>query len=203
MPIAARWITSKSGYQLPFLSPIFGQTFILCSNSVFSINTVQIRFFQENAFIQEMLGEATPKITIHKDSQLSPMESMLQATIEGKIYIYTNYDPDLDRSLDRGEVKTLSYIAVKKLPYFATHDSNAIRLVEDAESLNTGLDTIQVIKMYELIYLLYIQYPSLKKSLRFLYKYQYYLTKHEKSINLEWGTFIEEMNSLYEFMPSR
>ena len=39
---------------------------------------------QEKAFIQEMLDESIPKITILKDSQLSSIESILRATIEEK-----------------------------------------------------------------------------------------------------------------------
>jgi hypothetical protein len=38
---------------------------------------------------------------------------------------------------------------------------------------------------------------SNNKSLKMLYKYQYYLTKQEKNINPEWGKFIEAMVSLY------
>lgn len=51
--------------------------------------------------------------------------------------------------------------------------------------------------MYELIFYLYRVDKSDKKSLRILYKYQYYLTKHEKNTNPEWGKFIEAMESLY------
>ena len=173
MPIAARWTASKSGYQLPFLSPIFDQTFILCSNSVFSINTVQIRFFiippdrqalsvptipfqqfremwldpifetfsalaiheavhnelvsvYEREFIEEMLNHPTPRIIIHKDSQLDATEHILRNTIEAKISKYTKYNPLINNANDRGEVKTLSYIAVKGLLYFATNDNNTI-----------------------------------------------------------------------------
>ena len=159
--------------QLPFLSPIFDQTFILCSNSVFSINTVQIRFFiippdrqalsvptipfqqfremwldpifetfsalaiheavhnelvsvYEREFIEEMLNHPTPRIIIHKDSQLDATEHILRNTIEAKISKYTKYNPLINNANDRGEVKTLSYIAVKGLLYFATNDNNTI-----------------------------------------------------------------------------
>lgn len=62
------------------------------------------------------------------------------------------------------------------LLYFAAHDSNAIQLVEKAEAWSTGLDNVQAIKMYELIYYLYIMNLSEKQSLKILYKYQCYLT---------------------------
>ncbi|MBK5247586.1 MAG: hypothetical protein JJE49_10015, partial [Peptostreptococcaceae bacterium] len=91
----------------------------------------------------------------------------------------------------------LSYIAVRGLLYFAAHDSNAIQLVEKAETWGTGLDNVQAIKMYELIYYIYKTGIGDKKSLRFLYKYQYHLTINEKRNNPEWGVFIERMESLY------
>jgi len=37
-----------------------------------------------------------------------------------------------------------------------------------------------------------------KQSLRMLYKYQYYLTEHEKRTNFEWGNFIRQMDALYQ-----
>ena len=87
------------------------------------------------------------------------------------MYRLTKYDPLLDNKGDRGEVKTLAYIAVKGLPYFAAHDSNALQLVEKAEEWSTGLDNIQPIRMYELIYYLYTMNLGEKQSLRVLYKY--------------------------------
>lgn len=90
------------------------------------------------------------KVLVHMDSSLTPEEQMLRNTIEGKIYPLTKYDPMLDNRDDRGEVKSLAYIAVKGLLYFAAHDSNAIQLIEKAEEWTTGLDNVRAIKMYEL-----------------------------------------------------
>lgn len=149
-------------------------------------------------FIQAKINVTPPKIMIHKDSELSGIEQMLRDSIEAKIYPYTNYQPQLNNHQDRGEVKTLAYIAVKGLLYFAAHDHNAIQLVEKAELLSTGLDTVQAIRMYEIIFFLYVKNTSIRKSLRMLYKYQYYLTKREKSTNPEWGVFIKDMESLYQ-----
>lgn len=103
----------------------------------------------------------------------------------------------LDNKDDRGEVKSLAYIAVKGLIYFATHDSNTVQLIEKAGEWMTGLDNVQVIKMYELIFYLYKIDKSDNKALRILYKYQYYLTSHEKQKNPEWGQFINAMEALY------
>jgi hypothetical protein len=151
------------------------------------------------AFIQSKLDALHPGIIIHKDSSLTRVEQILRDSIEAKIYPHTRYEPQLDNRADRGEVKTLSFIAVKGLIYFAAHDHNAIQLIEKAESWSTGLDTIQVIKMYEIIFYLYTRNPAIGKPLRMLYKYQYYLTEREKDTNPEWSVFIRDMQDLYHF----
>lgn len=74
--------------------------------------------------------------------------------------------------------------------YFAAHDSNAIQLIEKAEEWTTGLGNVQAIKMYELIFYLCKTNRGDKKTLRMLYKYQYYLTPREKQTNPEWSEFI-------------
>jgi hypothetical protein len=150
-------------------------------------------------FIQGKVNATPPLIIIHKDSELTSVEKMLRDTIEKKIYPLTHYDPQLDNRNDRGEVKTLAYIAVKGLLYFAAHDYNAIQLVEKAEMWSTGLDTVQAIKMYEIIFFLCIKKPLIRDSLRMFYKYQYFMTNTEKSINPEWGVFIKSMESLYQY----
>lgn len=63
-------------------------------------------------------------------------------------------------------------LAVKRLLYFAAHDSNALQLIEQAENWSTGLDNVQAIKMYELIFYLYKTGAADKQALRMLYKYQ-------------------------------
>ena len=98
---------------------------------------------------------------------------------------------------DRGEVKSLSYIAVKRLLYFAVHDNNALLLIEKADQWSTGLDNVKAIHMYELIFYLHTKNLVDKNSLKMLYKYQYYLTDHEKQTNPEWGAFIRVLNTLY------
>lgn len=148
-------------------------------------------------FVQTLTDATPPRLIIHRDSTLTPTERVLRDSIEEKIYPLTQYDPLLNNKDDRGEVKTLAYIAVKGLPYFAAHDSNALQLVKKAEEWSTGLDNIQPIRMYELVYYLYTMNLSEKRSLRVLYKYQYHLTKREKEINPEWGLFIKGMDKLY------
>lgn len=60
-------------------------------------------------------------ISVVYDELVSPPREPFEDTM----YPLTQYDPLLDNKDDRGEVKTLAYIAVKGLPYFAAHDSNA------------------------------------------------------------------------------
>lgn len=69
------------------------------------------------------------------------------------------------------QTQTLALLAVKGLFYFAVHDYNAIQLVEKAELWSTGLDTDRMIIMFEILFFLYTRYPSIKKSLKMLYKY--------------------------------
>lgn len=150
-------------------------------------------------YIQAKIDSIPPQLTIHRDSDLTAEEKMIRNAIEAKIFPLTNYEPMIDNKDDRGEVKSLSYIAVKGLLYFAAHDSNAIQLVEKAEEWSTGLDNVQAIKMFEIIFFLYKRDIGDKKALRMLYKYQYHLTPKEKTTNPEWGQFIEKMETIYHF----
>lgn len=138
-----------------------------------------------------------PQITIHKDSDLSSQEMAIRNSIESKLIPYTQYNPIRNNKDDRGEVKSLSYIAAKELPYFASHDSLAIRLIANADKLQTSLDNIFSLQPYEIIFYLMVNGQADKKDMRMLYKYLYYLTNREKNENLEWSEFIERMNVLY------
>jgi hypothetical protein len=149
-------------------------------------------------YVEMLKAENPPKIIIHSDSELTAVEKILRDSIEDKIYPHTNYDPTLDNKDDRGEVKSLSHIAVKGLLYFAAHDNNALQLIEKAEQWSTGLDNVKAIQMCELIFYLYTNNLGEKDSLRMLYKYQYYLTEHEKKTNPEWGEFTSTMGNIYK-----
>lgn len=151
------------------------------------------------AYVNTKRDSIPPGILIHSDSSLNEMEKILRDTIEMKISLHTKYDPLLDNKDDRGEVKSLSYIAVKGLLYFASHDNNAIQLIEKSEAWSTGLDNVKAIKMYELIYYLYKKNFTDKKALKMLYKYQYYLTVNEQKKNLEWGKLITSMDEMYKY----
>ena len=148
-------------------------------------------------YVDLMLSWNPPRLIIHRDSALSITEKILRDSIENKIYPLTNYDPNLDNKDDRGEVKSLSYIAVKGLLYFAAHDNTALQLIENACTWSTGLDNVQAIHMYELIYYFFSNHLAEKDALKILYKYQYHLTNREKATNPMWGEFIWIMGTLY------
>lgn len=142
------------------------------------------------------------EIAFHQKSSftktLTEVEKILRDTIESRIASHAKYEPLLDNKDDCGEVKSLSYIAVKGLIYFAANDNNAIQLIEKSEEWSTGLDNVQAIKMYELIYYLYRKDLADKTAMKMLYKYQYDLTDREKSTNPGWGDFSARMDSLYD-----
>lgn len=149
------------------------------------------------SFVDEKRESNPFKMVFHSDSSLTEVESNLRDTIESKISSHTKYDPILNNKDDRGEVKSLSYIAVKGLLYFAANDHNAIQLIEKSEEWSTGLDNVQAIKMYELIYFLQRSGLADKTGMKMFYKYQYYLTEREKSKNPSWGNFTIGMDKLY------
>ena len=137
------------------------------------------------------------KLRIHYDSELSGLEEALRNTYINKIAVHSLYNPTRDNAKDRGEVRSLSFMAVKQFLYFAANDALPVRLIKDAAKLLTGLDDMQIVQMYELIYYLYKTGRYDNKALRILYKYQYYLTAWDKRINPEWGCFVEQMDLLY------
>ena len=64
-------------------------------------------------YVDKNINSVPPRLLVHRDSSLCPAERMLRELIEEKIYPLTSYDPTLDNREDRGEVKSLAYIAVK------------------------------------------------------------------------------------------
>lgn len=186
---------SFSLYKETWLDPIFTTFPNLAIHEAVEGELMNIKLRE---YIDILKKEVPPRIKIHSDKSLTEIENLLRDTIEKKIYPYTNYDPNLDNKDDRGEVKSLSHIAVKELPYFASHDNNALQLIEKAEIWSTGLDNIKAIHMFELIFYLCTKNIGNRKYLRMLYKYQYYLTTNEKRINPEWRDFIKQMYVLYE-----
>lgn len=148
-------------------------------------------------YIDEQVNDNPSKLKIHYDSELSSGEEALRNTYMNKIAVHSQYNPTRDNAKDRGEVRSLSFMAVKQYLFFAANDALPVRLIKNAAELDTGLDDMQIVQMYELIYYLYKTEKYDKKALRILYKYQYYLTPGDKRTNPEWGNFIEQMDVLY------
>jgi hypothetical protein len=164
------------------------------------IHDAVFREFESNnikTLIENRKNDIPPSIYIYYDTDLNEQELIVRATIESKIAKYTNYNPTLDNRDDRGEVKSLSYIATKQLMYFCSHDSNAIRLVEDSERLETSLEEVFTIKPYEVLYYFVKNGIGDADKLRVIYKYLYYLTTNDKKTNPSWGEFTEKMDTLY------
>jgi len=145
--------------------------------------------------VDNMVNSVPPELQVLYDNLLSPKELIIRNTLEIFISVPTNYNPDIDNSADRGEVKSLAYIGAKGLLYFCSHDANAISLIEDTEKLGTKLENVKAIHTYEIIY--YISKFTTNKKLKFLYKYMYYLSSNDKSVNPEWGNFKIYMDNLY------
>lgn len=97
------------------------------------------------SYVQSLLDDSPARLIVHRDSSLTAEERVLRDSIEMRIFPLTKYDPMIDNKDDRGEVKSLAYVAVKGLPYFAAHDTNSIRLIEKTEEWSTGLDNMQAV----------------------------------------------------------
>ena len=138
------------------------------------------------------------ELKIYRDKELSDTEVALMNCYISKLAIHSQYDPTRDNAKDRGEVKSLSFMAVKQFLFFAANDALPVRLIKEADKLDTGLDNLGIVQMYELIYYLCKTGKYDNKRLRILYKYQYYLSQADKKTNPDWGTFMEQMDKLYE-----
>lgn len=137
------------------------------------------------------------KLGLYLDKHLSEYETVLYNTYINKLSTHSNYDPLTNCKEDRGEVKSLSYMAVKGFMYFASNDNLPARLVEHSEKLDTGLGEMTILHPYDIIFYLYKKgYES--KGLRGLYKYLYHYTTDEKRKNPCWKDFIEAMKITYK-----
>lgn len=142
------------------------------------------------SYVNELSSTTPAQITIYCDNELDTTEEALMNYYIAKLAVHSQYDPIRDNAKDRGEIKSLSYMAVKQFLFFAANDALPIRLIKKADKLNTGLDDFGIVQMYELIYYLYKTGKYDNKQLRILYKYQYYLSQSDKRTNPDWGSFI-------------
>ena len=148
-------------------------------------------------YVDQKNAENPPRLKVYFDSELTETEVSVMRTIIDKLAIHSQYDPDRDNAKDRGEVLSLSYMAVRGFLYFAANDDLPIRLIKNADELGTGLSDMGIVQMYELIYYLYKTTNYDTTALRLLYKYLYFLTQREKTNNPDWGTFLLKMDALY------
>ncbi|MGG5252412.1 hypothetical protein ACQYAD_02605 [Neobacillus sp. SM06] len=157
--------------------------------------------YSAQKFIDKQIGKYQQPLLL-SDSELDENGEIVRASIEKKIAKYTRYEPEKDNADNRGEVKSLAYIATKGLLYFCSHDSNALKLIEKASEWDTNLESVNAIRTYEILYYLLKAKATSKDVVRFLYKYLYYSTKSDKAVNPEWGIFINEMDNLYDELIS-
>lgn len=149
------------------------------------------------SFADEKRMDKPSKLRVYFDTELNAQEKALMQTYIYNLAPYSKYIPERNNADDRGEVRSISYMAVKKFLYFAANDNLPYQLICNAECLHTGLDEMGLLQMYEMIFYLYREGKYDSKGLRLLYKYQYFLTRREKAQNPEWGMFVEGMKKLY------
>lgn len=183
-----------STFEKLWMKPLFLTfPYIAIHESVYDEITVST---SSKNFIDNQLNTYKQPIIL-SDSDLSKEEHFVRVSIEKKISKYTRYEPEKDNADDRGEVKSLSYIATKGMLYFCSHDSNALKLIDKSLELETNLDDVSSVRTYEILYYLLKANAASKNIVRFLYKYLYYSTKNDKRENPEWSSFIESMDGLY------
>lgn len=154
------------------------------------------------AFADEKKGEIPTKLRVYKDFELTASEQNLLEMQILKLVPFSGYIPERDNAKDRGEIRSLAYMAVKQYLYFAANDTLPMQLICNAGQLETGLDDMGLLQSYEILYYLYKMGKYDSKGLKMLYKYQYYLTSREKTQNPDWGSFIASMDELYTKMES-
>ena len=148
-------------------------------------------------FADEKKEEIPAGLRVFKDSELTDREKNLFEMQIDKIAPFSGYIPERDNAKDRGEIRSLAYMAVKRYLYFAANDRLPMQLIYKAEEMETGLEDIRLLQSYEILYYLYKTGRYNNKGIRMLYKYQYYLTGQEKKQNPDWSSFITAMDDLY------
>ena len=149
-------------------------------------------------YAEEMINREPSRLVVHYNTELVEKENFLYRAVVDKLSQFSNYLPDINNSDDRGEILSLAFMSVKNYVYFSANDHLPINLISKAEELGTGLDCMNIIQMYELIYILHIFKLSSDEKLRIIYKYMYYATNRDKSNNPSWHDFLMKMDSLYK-----
>lgn len=179
-------------YKECWLNPLFE------SFSSFAVHeSVRAEFVEStvDSFVSEK--ESEHRLQIHSTSSLSQEEKGCFNLYVQKLAQHSEYSPERDNAKDRGEILSLSYMATKDYLFFAANDELPRRLIENADELNTGLDDMEFLRSFDVIYYL-TKSGYDKKGLRILYKYLYYMTAYEKKTNPSWEEFISQMDELYQ-----
>lgn len=196
---------TRIGAQEPYSFQKFREVWVEPVRSVFVNIAVHEAVVDElvapdvQAYVQPLLAShVIPRLILLRDTDLDASEKIVRATKEQLIAPFTNYDPHRDNRQDRGEVKTLAYMAIRaEYLYFVTNDQKAIRLIDQAAELGTSLDELRSVKFFEGIYLLQRHEMIPRPEARKLYRYLYYLTPRERSTNPPWDCFLAQMDELY------
>lgn len=181
-------------YRVTILNPIFNYWDNLSIHKAVDDELVGEKV---RAFADEMINSDPSKLLVHDNNELSDKETVKYNTNLDAIAQHSKYQPDIDNSDDRGEVVSLAFMSAKDYLLFSSNDNLPIRLIKEAEALETGLDNMRIIQMYEIIYVLYKLGISNAKDLRILYKYLYYATSRDKRDNPSWDDYIKGMDELY------
>ena len=80
-----------------------------------------------------MMAESPSRLRIYRDYELTTVEKTLLDYQIQKIAPYSGYIPERDNAKDRGEIRSLAYMAVKNYLYFAANDNLAMQLINKSE----------------------------------------------------------------------
>lgn len=149
------------------------------------------------AFANEKMNCSPAKLKVYYDSALNKQEMALYTASVGQLAIQSGYQPSVDNSKDRGEVRSLAYMHTKSFLYISSSDNLVVRLVTQPDKYHSGLYDEEILRMYDLIYFLYRQGKYDKEGLRLMYRYLYHMTKQDAKKNPTWGEFITRMDNLY------
>lgn len=153
-----------------------------------AVNDKEIVDDEARRFTDEQLQKG--KLKILKDSDLTTTQMVVRNAVESLISQSTNYNISRDNKDDRGEVKTLSYVAAVGSFYFSSRDDNALELLNTFSTKTNTLSNINPIRFFELIF--FLNHLNKKDYYKYLYKLCYYMTEEEKKYNPNWGEFISK-----------
>ncbi len=96
-------------------------------------------------YADERQSENPSRLRVYKDAELNEAEQALMQAYISKLAEYSQYIPEMDNEKDRGEVRTLSFMAVRRFLYFAANDTLPMNLIRKADELHTGLSEMELL----------------------------------------------------------